>query len=771
MECRAICKDGSTKWILARGKVVARDAGGKPTTAMGIHVDITQQKQVREVLQKSEERFRNLFEHSTSVIVFHDLVYNDDGDAIDYVFTDVNPAFEKITGKKKDAVVGKRPSDVFGTEIAPYIDTFARVAREGGHTEFDSYFVPLKKHFQFTVYSTQPESVVVIAADTTETKIASAQLLDSEKRFRAMFENSPDAMILTEDHIIIDCNAAALETYGYTSKEELIGKHAKILSVETQPDGRSSNEKILEHIDTALEKGSITFEWANRKLNGEVIPTETLLTAIMRRGRLVIHLAGRDISKRKEAEAALMAAKEAAESATRAKSAFLANMSHEIRTPLNAILGYSQLIRQDKNLSDSQEKSIDIISRNGEHLLELLNEVLDLSKIEAGRIILEPVSFRPRELFKAIQVMFQAPFQTKGLGFAMDIDTAMPDFLVGDEKKIRQVIVNLLGNALKFTRIGEIKISVSFIPESPQQMAVTVADTGYGIPEDRLEIIFEPFEQLETDLGGTGLGLSISRAFARMMGGDLTVESRVGHGAEFRFTARVAFQDTATPQPTRQIVGLSPGQPTYRILVADEDEDNRNLLVTLLGQLGFDTRGVSNSQETEDAWQAWKPHLIFMGMRMPAREAGRSAANIRMKPGGKDTVIIAVTASAFDDQADTILEAGCDDFIRKPFKVDDLYNKLQKHLNLQYIFEQGKTSGRIQPDTATTADLKLNIQTLPEQLRRRMLKAAIRADVEETENIVLEIRDHHPALAFELKKLVDEFEFEKLQAYFAEEAS
>jgi len=737
---------------------------------MGTQSDITEQKKYMEELTKSEERFRNLFTHSGNAIAYHELVCDGDGAPCEYVITDVNPAYETIIGLKKKDVVGKRSCDAYGTEIPPYLDTFAAVARKGGTAEFETYFMPTKKHFAVTVYSPRPDSFVTVTADVTESKNASAQLLDSEKRFRAMFENSSDAMLLTQDQIIIDCNAAALETFGCESRAQLIGKHADFLSVETQPDGSRSEEKIREYIHTALEKGSIKFEWLNRKITGEIFPTETLMTAIVRRGKLIIHLAGRDISKRKEEEAALKAAKEEAVAATRAKSAFLANMSHEIRTPLNAILGYLQLMRQDGNLSASQEKSIHIITRNGEHLLELLNEVLDLSKIEAGRIILEPVSFRPRELFEAIRVMFQARIQAKGLRFEMDIDTAMPDFLVADKKKIRQVIVNLLGNALKFTQTGEILLAVSF-SESPRQMVVTVSDTGCGIPEDRLETIFEAFEQVESGLGGTGLGLSISRAFAEMMGGKLTAENRPGRGAAFRFNTRVAFPDNVIPEPAPRIVGLSPGQPACRILVSDDDEDNRNLLITMLGQLGIETRGVADGREAVAVWRTWQPHLIFMDMRMPVMDGSRAASEIRSHPDAGDTVIIAVTASAFDDQIDDILAAGCDDFIRKPFKTEEIYNSLQKHLKLRFIYDQAETDTRAPSGVGETADLKSHIRMLPEQLRSRILQAAIRADVEETEKIIQEIQDLNPQLASGLRKLVDEFEFEKIQVYFAEETS
>jgi PAS domain S-box-containing protein len=767
-EYRVICKDGSQKWLLSKGKVVEHDASGKPALAMGTHTDITDQKKSMAALIKSEERFRNLFEHSSSCIAYHELVYDDRGEACEYIITDVNPGYEKILGLSKESVMGKRSCDAYCTEIPPYLDTFATVVRGGEPVTFESYFPTLKRHLSITAYAMGPNAFVAIFNDITEAKTAAAQLLQSEKQFRAIFENSSDAMLLIQDHIIIDCNSATLETYGADSKNQLIGKHANILSAETQPDGRPTDEKIKEYIDIALKETSIKFEFLNRRLNGETFPAESVMTAIIRRGKLIIHISGRDITQRKEAEKALMEAKEAAVAASRAKSTFLANMSHEIRTPLNAILGYSQLIRQDKQLSPNQIKSIDIIARNGEHLLGLLNEVLDLSKIEAGRIILEPTSFRPRNLFESIKIMFQARIQAKGLTFSMELDPNIPEVLVADEKKIRQVIVNLLGNALKFTQTGEIRLSAACTVDPPRQLLMSVSDTGCGIPEDRIEHIFSPFEQVENTLGGTGLGLSISKAFVNLMGGTLTAESSPGRGSIFRFNVRVAFSDHALPESAPRVSGLSPGQPEYRILVTDDNEDNRSLLLTMLEGIGFSTRGATNGREAVTAWHTWQPHLIFMDMRMPLMGGSQAASEIRALPDGEKPVIIAVTASAFDDQIESILEAGCDDFIRKPYKTEDIYAHIQKHLDLRFDYEQA-TAGTPAPNL-TPGALKKQIGALPEALRDQMLNAAIRADVEAAEAVIGQIAPHSQELAHELERIVSDFEFEKLQVQFGKDS-
>jgi PAS domain S-box-containing protein len=270
--------------------------------------------------QKSEKRFRNLFEHSPNAIAFHDLVFDDDGNACEYVITDANPAFETVVGRRRSDVIGKCSCDAYGTEIPPYLDTYAAVAQNGEPTGFDTFFPSLKKHFAITVYAPQPGSFVTVIADITEAKTGSAFLMESEKRFRAMFENSSDAMILAQDHIIIDCNNAAIEMYDCKSRTDLIGKHASILSPEYQPDGAATIKKIEAYIKESLEKTSIKFEWLSQTIDGTPFLSETILTTIFRRGKLIIHFAGRNISKRKETEAALKAAKDAAEAATRARA-------------------------------------------------------------------------------------------------------------------------------------------------------------------------------------------------------------------------------------------------------------------------------------------------------------------------------------------------------------------------------------------------------------------------------------------------------------------
>jgi two-component system sensor histidine kinase/response regulator len=246
------------------------------------------------------------------------------------------------------------------------------------------------------------------------------------------------------------------------------------------------------------------------------------------------------------------------------------------------------------------------------------------------------------------------------------------------------------------------------------------------------------------------------------------VESQPGQGSVFRFTARVTIPKRAADQTTTHITGLSPGQPAYRLLVADDNEDNRNLLLTLLNDLGFATQGAVNGREAVEKFQAWKPHLIFMDMRMPEVDGSRAASEIRSSPGGEDPVIIALTASAFDDERNDILAAGCDDFIRKPYKTELIYNTLRKHLKLRFTYEEKGKDPSSSPDEKP--DLAILVGALPKELSTRMLNAAVRADVEASEKILEEIRSLNQHLAFELEKLINEFEFERIQVLFNKEA-
>ncbi|HPQ36606.1 MAG TPA: PAS domain S-box protein [Synergistaceae bacterium] len=486
---------------------------------------------------------------------------------------------------------------------------------------------------------------------------------------------------------------------------------------------------------------------------------------------------GEDVTEQKHMQKALVEARETAESASRSKSIFLANMSHEIRTPMNAILGYSQLLQREKGFSPKQKEFLDIISGSGEHLLALINDILEMSKIEAGRITLRPEAGNIQILFRDMERMFRIRAEEKGLSLKVVMGEEVPPWIFADHDKIRQVLLNLLSNALKFTSSGGITVRINreISQEEKRDMflVVEVEDTGCGIPPEELEKVFSSFEQTSSGIrhgGGTGLGMSISRQYARLMHGDIAVESEPGRGSLFRFSFPcTGTLPVASGEKKKQIRGFDFQGQEVRILVVDDNATNRDMLVQMLEQAGFVTAEAEGGEEGLGLFQSWNPHVILMDYRMGDMDGYEATDRIRQAPGGEKVPIIMVTASVLEEKRKEALERGINGFLRKPFRREELFAEMASHLSLKAIYEElSPEEGAITLEEPFAEEFPSG-DVLPEELRRSLIEATEFGDEERFRELLEEVRKAYPPLGNVLSRMLENFDYEGILRVLREE--
>ncbi len=451
-------------------------------------------------------------------------------------------------------------------------------------------------------------------------------------------------------------------------------------------------------------------------------------------------------------------------------------MSHELRTPLNAILGFAQLMGRDPDMPDAQLHNLKVVRDSGEHLLSVINDVLDMSKIEAGRMQLDLESEALSAMLQTIGHIIAIRADEKGIAFHLHLDPDLPPFIRTDIRKLRQCLINLLANAVKYTDVGRVSLHV-IKAEAPigerhkdkLLLRFIVQDSGRGIAANELESIFDPFVQVGGSSGniqGTGLGLAISRQFARLMGGEISVTSTLGEGARFQLDVPVdVAQEEAlneSARNARQVVGVEGIEAAdWRILVVDDWPTNRLLLRCQLEQVGFSVREAENGRQALDLFDTWKPHLIWMDQRMPEMDGREAIAHLRARPDGREVVIIVLTASAFSEEREEILASGCNDLIQKPYQEHEIFEAISRHLGITFLYEDQAPSQRPGlPAPEAPIQHAERLARLEDGLKKRLHEAAVNLDTDALERAVSEIARYDEALGSALEKLLRNYQYD-----------
>jgi len=605
-------------------------------------------------------------------------------------------------------------------------------------------------------------------------------LRDSEKRYRIITESMKDVVWVfdMETRHFLYLSPSIEELVGVTSQDYLAAPLGAFLTPEVTDQLQSLwGRRAVALLSGQTKSGQFYIdEVLHPHHDGSMVWTEVVSTYWVNEesGHVEVRGVSRDIRERKQAQEALLIAKQQAEEASKAKSTFLSNMSHEIRTPLNAILGFAQVLIRDPHLTAPQRDSLTTIQRSGEHLLSLINDILDMAKIEAGRMNVQVVPFDLIQLLSETEGLFQQRARDRGLNLIFAL-SSIPRGVIGDAQKLRQVLINLVGNAIKFTRAGGIILKVE--SAGAEQFRFSVSDTGVGIAAEEMMRLFEPFSQTASGRelqGGTGLGLALSYQFVRLMGGQLSAQSSLGQGSCFAFTLSLpaaAGAETGTDQARRGVLGLEPDQPVCRVLIVDDLPDNRAPLRALLESLNpqppvIECREAADGREAVALWEEWQPHVIFMDMRMPVLSGEAATREIRARaltrPAAVRSVIVALTAGAFDENREQVLSSGCDAFTRKPFQAEELFGMLERLAGLRFR----RAGDAPPPPDVSPEDLIRRLSASPADWQAEFKQAVGLGDFGHMEALLERIRDDDAILHETLARWAYDYDLEALAAVF-----
>lgn len=752
-----IKKDGTLFPSLMSASVVV-NSKNIPQFMSATVLDITDIKQKENEIRK----LTIAIEQSPFAVVITDL----DG-YIQYV----SPAFEVITGYKSEEVIGQHTRILSsGTTSKEVYKSLWKAILSG--QVWSGEWINKKKNgelfheaISITPIKNEMDEIsyfLAIKENITQRKNVEEALIKSEQQFRLLFSESPVSILIHDKDTgeIIDSNPETLRMLGLSQQHEIVDFIEKY-------DTENFFHQYLDIVKKVAYKGSSQYEGQFKKRNGELLWVSVNFSILELWNQTRVLAIAMDVTKQKQAEQDKLA-RQIAEESSRVKSVFFSNMSHEIRTPLNAINGFAQILRRDATLSEKQADYVKTILRSGEHLMGLINDILDISKIEAGRLTISEYDFSFQDLINDLKMMFAISAKEKNLYFEFDVHDNLPTHIISDESKLRQIFINLIGNALKFTQHGGITVRIrvgqeikDFIP-----LFVEIIDTGRGIAESDIPFLFDPFWQSETGqiVGGTGLGLPICKNIIDLMGGEINVDSKLGVGTTIKFKLLIKPSETTQARKYLQktkIISLSPNIGPFRILIADDREDNRVVLRELLRPLGFEVVEVENGQEAVDSLVSWKPHAILMDMRMSVMDGYEAIQNIRSMKEGESVYIIGITASVFSEDLDKIKEAGADEVMNKPFNANELFNYLAKVEGVSYLYEHETPI-----ETNELDSLQNELIKLPQDIIQEMKEALASGNMVLLRQHASSIEEINKTLAKEIISMSRNYDYEGLHTLF-----
>jgi len=762
------CEADSLIWF--EHQVTPQGASGAVTRLIVTATDITARKQAEARLLDIERRYQAIFEQSNDAI----LVSTYRGDDINQIEPlALNPMAIKLLGYSLEevrlleipstAIIVPEDEDearrnlehVVSGKTLPIYERTA-ISKTGQHIPIEVNMVTVRAD------DGRPQYGIAIARDISERKRHEEALRQSERFARSTVDAlSAHIAILDENGTIVAVNKAWRDfaKKNGTATHVCEGDNYLLTCDAAARKGDADAREFVAGVRAVIEGEAKAFamEYAchgpseRRWFVGRV-------TRFPGEGPTRVVVAHENITERKRQEQALARATKQARVASEAKSLFLAHMSHELRTPLNAILGQAQLLAMEDGLAAQAHQRIKVIESSGHHLLHIINDVLDMARIEAGRSTVNVVPVDLHGLLENLWQVFTPRASEKQLQLLLDIASTVPSHILTDEGKLRQILTNLLGNALKFTDAGTVTLRCDFSAGVERQghLLIEVQDSGRGIAPDQIDHLFQPFEQLRPADVGSGLGLAISLNFARLLGGDIHVRSTPGSGSTFSLDLPVTLaEDRQVIFDPLEVIGVASDQPEQRILIVEDEAESRAVLSDILHRVGMTPEIATDGQTALDSYRRWRPHVLLLDMQLSKLDGYEVTRRIRQDFGDDQTVIIAVTASAFVQQKAAILASGCNDLLAKPYTHAELFAMLAKHTGLQFLYRQS-TPMPVDDQSAPTIDAALLARLSQAQLRE-LYQAALAGYNPAVRQLAARLQVEHPELAAQINAMVERF--------------